>query len=402
MNSVVTRYWVRPHPDYGLRTALELVAEEAGVGICSLAGATTLRILPGSDRIRSYRDRVGASFEVIDQGTDDDGEWAIVDLAVPEETLLRAGNAMAAWLTVFAGDIFGLRCIRRATALGTTLAPAVAESLGGPRCGWPGLARLLGHDRQDLSGVILKPNLGMSPEEIADLVGRLADCGIDFVKDDELNMCPVDGEFEKRIRLAQEAIGDRPTLYAVNITSPVTSIVDNAHRAVDAGASAVMVNGFIAGLPVLHELARADIGVPIHVHRAMGDLFLPRSEHGITLPLLSLLARLAGADLYHIGTPVGASAPEEIREAFQALVTPIGGIPHPTVPISTRASVSSRLRTRDALGDGPLMHMACGAIWLPPVGITSAATAFARAVRGQWGIEESLLADWTEKRVMTR
>ena len=35
-------------------------------------------------------------------------------------------------------------------------------------------------------GTIVKPSIGLSPDELAELVGELAAAGIDFIKDDEL------------------------------------------------------------------------------------------------------------------------------------------------------------------------------------------------------------------------
>ncbi len=47
-----------------------------------------------------------------------------------------------------------------------------------------------------LIGTIVKPSVGLSPEETAELVRQLVDGGIDFIKDDELQAdgphCPFD------------------------------------------------------------------------------------------------------------------------------------------------------------------------------------------------------------------
>ena len=58
-------------------------------------------------------------------------------------------------------------------------------------------------------GTIIKPNVGLSPAETAELVATLCDAGIDFIKDDELQSdgpyCP----FDERVRAVMRAVNDQ-------------------------------------------------------------------------------------------------------------------------------------------------------------------------------------------------
>ncbi|MDS7278894.1 RuBisCO large subunit C-terminal-like domain-containing protein, partial [Klebsiella pneumoniae] len=56
----------------------------------------------------------------------------------------------------------------------------------GPQFGIEGTHKLAGVFDRPILGTIVKPSVGLTPEQTADLVGELAEAGIDFVKDDEL------------------------------------------------------------------------------------------------------------------------------------------------------------------------------------------------------------------------
>lgn len=89
---------------------------------------------------------------------------------------------------------------------------------------------------------MIKPNIGWTPQEGAELFYEAARGGVDVIKDDELlsadmPFCPMAErvplfmEMEKR---AFEETGEH-TLYAVNITDSVARLKDNAYRAIDLG-----------------------------------------------------------------------------------------------------------------------------------------------------------------------
>src|SRR5205085_118817 len=104
----------------------------------------------------------------------------------------------------------------------------------------------------------------------------LARGGADLIKDDELlgnqAWCPL----EERVRAVVAAIPER-VRYAANVTGPVDGLLRRSERAVELGASALMVNAFAQGVDALRALraARAVLGGGVgpenaaeHVRRA--------------------------------------------------------------------------------------------------------------------------------------
>ena len=172
-----------------------------------------------------------------------------------------------------------------------------------------------------LVGAIVKPSLGLTPTQVADVAARLAAGGADLVKDDELlgdpDWCPL----EERVR-AVAAVGVR---YAANVTGPVDSLLTRAERAVELGAGALMVNAFAQGLDSLRAMREADLGVPIFAHRVGAALWARQSAFGVAPSVIAELTRLCGADYVQVGSFSGSvyDSADEVRAQIAACHGPL-------------------------------------------------------------------------------
>jgi ribulose-bisphosphate carboxylase large chain len=137
-------------------------------------------------------------------------------------------------------------------------------------------------------GAILKPALGLTPAEAGRTAARLVDLGATLIKDDELQRSS-----PERVRAVRAAIpGD--VLYAANVTGT------DAEAIVAAGANALMVNAFVAGLGSIARLR--ELGLPLFVHR-VGSAFMRRSDRvSVSARVLAELTRLLGADYVQAGS----------------------------------------------------------------------------------------------------
>jgi len=173
-----------------------------------------------------------------------------------------------------------------------------------------------------LVGAIVKPSLGLTPAQVADVASQLAAGGADLVKDDELlgdpDWCPL----EERVR-AVAAVGVR---YAANVTGPVDSLLTRAERAVELGAGALMVNAFAQGLDSLRAMREADLGVPIFAHRVGAALWARQSAFGVAPSVIAELTRLCGADYVQVGSFSGSvyDSADEVRAQIAACHGPLG------------------------------------------------------------------------------
>jgi len=155
-------------------------------------------------------------------------------------------------------------------------------------------------------GAIVKPALGLAPKEAAAVAAQLAAGGAVLVKDDELQRSS-----PERVRAINAAIPEH-VLYAANITGT------DAAAIVEAGARALMVNAFIAGLGSIERLRQ--YGLPILVHR-VGSAFLRRGGSvSVSARVLAELTRLLGADYVQVGSfsPRTFDTDDEVREQIAA------------------------------------------------------------------------------------
>jgi ribulose-bisphosphate carboxylase large chain len=172
-------------------------------------------------------------------------------------------------------------------------------------------------------GAIVKPSLGLSPGEVADVAAQLTAAGAELVKDDELlgdpDWCPL----EERVR-AVAAAGVR---YAANVTGPTESLLARAERVVELGAAALMVNAFAQGVDSVRALREAGFGVPIFAHRVGAALWARRPDFGVAPAVVAEFTRLCGADYVQVGSFSGTvyDTPDDVRAQIEACHRPLGG-----------------------------------------------------------------------------
>jgi ribulose-bisphosphate carboxylase large chain len=165
-------------------------------------------------------------------------------------------------------------------------------------------------------GAIVKPALGLTPEEAGAVALDLAAGGATLIKDDELQRSS-----PERVRAIHAAIPE-DVLYAANVTGADASAI------VDAGARALMVNAFLAGVGSVERLREYDL--PIFVHR-VGAAFLRRGGAvSVSARVLAELTRLVGADYVQVGSfsPRTFDTDDEVREQIagaQPATAVIGG-----------------------------------------------------------------------------
>jgi ribulose 1,5-bisphosphate carboxylase large subunit-like protein len=176
-----------------------------------------------------------------------------------------------------------------------------------------------------LVGAIVKPSLGLSPQEVASTAAALAAGGADLVKDDELLGDPEWCPLEDRVS-AVAAVLPGGVRYAANVTGPVESLLQRARRVVDLGASAVMVNAFAQGLDSVRALREAELGVPIFAHRVGAALWARERLFGVAPAVIAEITRRCGADYVQVGSFTGSvyDTPEDVRAQIDACHLPLG------------------------------------------------------------------------------
>jgi ribulose-bisphosphate carboxylase large chain len=230
----------------------------------------------------------------------------------------------------------------------------------GPQFGVAGLrAQLQAYDRPIFFGVI-KPNIGLPPEPFAEL-GYDGWCGgLDIAKDDEMladapwSPLAVRAAALGEARRRAEHETGVPKMYLANITDEVDRLRDLHDVAVDAGATAVMLNAMPVGLSGIRALRR-HARVPIVTHFPFIAAFSRAAAHGVHSRVMTRLQRLAGADVIIMpGFGGRMMTPDaEVLDNVRACLEPMGSL-RPSLPVpggsdwaGTLATVHTKVGTTD-------------------------------------------------------
>ncbi len=281
------------------------IADEQTTGTWIKVGADSV------DKKKKFGAKVVAIYEVPDTAADmveDLPPLYIIQVAFP---MANMGDSLPMMLSTIFGNISASGMLK---FIDCAFPKKYIEKFQGPKFGVEGIREVLGVKDRPLLNAMIKPNIGWTPEEGAEIFYNAAKGGVDIIKDDEL--MPADESFcslkervtrfmEKEKQVFEET-GER-TLYSVNITDSVDKIKDNAYRAIEYGANSIMLNVYTAGHGALKMLADdPNINVPILAHVDFVGAYASSTYTGISAPLIiGKITRLAGGDFQINGHPWG-------------------------------------------------------------------------------------------------
>ena len=392
-NRVQARYWIETA--YPLAEAAATMAGEQSTG-------TFIRVPGETDELRErYAARVE---EIVELGTVDSPSLpgsglprnhagpvvrrtAEVRLSWPLENM---GPSLPNLLATVAGNLFELKPFSGLKLLDVTLPPEFLASYQGPQFGVEGTRQLTGVYGRPLIGTILKPSVGMTPDQTAAQVRVLAEAGVDFIKDDELQSDGPHCPFEARLAAVLCVLNDhadrigKRLMYAANITGEINQMLRRHDLVAAAGGTCAMVSLNSIGLPALVALRR-HARVAIHGHRNGWGMFSRSHATGMSFIAYQKFWRLAGIDHVHVNglrnkfceedASVVASARECLTPMFAA---PAKGCQ--IMPVfSSGQSAKQAPDTYKALGSMDLIYACGGGILAHPGGPAAGVRSLHRA-----------------------
>lgn len=194
-----------------------------------------------------------------------------------------------------------------------------ASTFPGPRYGIPGLRQRLGIPAgRPLIGGIVKPKIGMSPQELADVVKAMVQGGCDFIKEDEILANQPWCRMSDRLPLVKKALEGTSVLYAACVTADGAMAWIRARQALNLGANAVHLNQW-CGLGTYLDV-RSRIEAPIHFQKS-GDRVLTEGPFSLHPRVLFQLVKLIGCDIAHVGMYGGyrAESSGDLAEKLRAM-----------------------------------------------------------------------------------
>jgi len=317
--------------------------------------------------------------------TADSYTQCLLELSWPLENL---GPCLPTLMATVAGNLFELRQVSGLRLLDLQLPPAFAQAYPGPAFGMAGTRQLSGVAQGPLIGTIIKPSVGLNPQETAEQVQMLVAGGIDFIKDDELQADGPHCPFEERVSAVMNVVNQaadktgRRAMVAFNITGELDQMKRRHDWVMQHQGTCVMVCLNSIGLVGMTAL-RKHSQLPIHGHRA-GWGYLTRSPAlGWEFAAWQKMWRLAGADHLHVnGLRNKFSDPDEVVvAAARSVIQPLyPDAAMQAVPVFSSAQTGLQAHdTYAALGNADLICTAGGGIFGHPNGVAAGVTALREA-----------------------
>lgn len=384
---------------YRIETAGDIEAIAAKIAADQSTG--TFTALPGETE--AVRARCAARVEnlspldpvdvpsIPDPGGKGPYQRADVTVAFPLEAV---GTDIAALMTITVNGVYAVRGVTGIRVMDIDL-PSAWACHPGPRFGIAGSRRLMGVAEGPMIASIIKPSLGLLPEETATVVRQLCEAGVDFVKDDEKMMSPGYAPIEARVRAIMPVIRDheqktgKTVMYAFGISSADPDTMMRNHDLVVAeGGNAAVINinsiGF-GGMSFLRKRSE----LCLHAHRNGWDILTRHPGLGMEFRAYQKIWRLLGVDQFQInGIRAKYWEPDDsFVRSFHDLARPIFSEADRPLPVVCSGqwggqAVETYRRTGRTLD---LMYLGGGGIHGHPMGAAAGVT----AIRQAWEAAES-------------
>ena len=330
------------------------------------------------------------------------GPWrrARVEISFP---VANIGANLPTLAATVAGNLYDLGEVSGLRLESLQIPAAYRARFALPQIGIAGTRRITGVASGALVGTIIKPNVGFSAQETAELVARLCAAGVDFIKDDEVCADPDHAPLAERVPAVMAAVRahqDRTgkhVMVAFNITDETDAMRRHADLVEKEGGSCVMASLNWCGHSAMQTLRR-HTPLALHGHR---NGFGALSRHpllGISFQAYQALWRLAGVDHMHVhGLQGKFSQPDEeviasaqdcfTPLAFDAVADAYGGVDDRVMPaFSSGQWAGTVAATWKAIGSDDLLFMSGGGILAhpqgPAAGVASIRQAWAAARAG--------------------
>jgi ribulose 1,5-bisphosphate carboxylase large subunit-like protein len=298
------------------------------------------------------------------------------------------------WLTMIGGGTHAMTAYDKSRLLDFQLPDAALRYFPGPAFGPAGTREWLDAQPDDLLiGTIVKPTAGLTPQEVAAICYQAAAGGVRFIKDDEkmLNTayCPLAARVRavsEALKRAEDETGQR-VLYAPHITTTPEHLLDNAHIALENGATALMVNFFAAGFNSLGTLRQmVSPHVPIYAHCGGKEAFGRAAGQGVDPVAVARFVRLLGGDYFRVSTLGGylvGSQPDEVQALARVMSEPMGDLKQMMPAVSGGLNPRTLGPNLAVFGTGALMLAGTG-VTQHPLGVKAGTAALRQAAEAFW------------------
>lgn len=299
------------------------------------------------------------------------------------------GYNLPVLISTLQGNLYELTQFTGLKLMDIALPDNYSNHFRGPKFGIEGCRQLTGVEGRPLIGTIIKPSIGLTPQQTADLVKTLAEAGIDFVKDDELLSASGNSSFEDRVDAVMRVINahadktGKKVMYAFNISDEVDSMLKRYEYLVKSGATCAMLSLNSVGLSGVKKIC--DQGaLAIHGHRNGWGMLNRHPLLGIEFPAYQKLWRLSGVDQIHVNGIKNKfwESDDSVVRSIEACLKPLANGTTVLPVVSSGQWGGQAFETYSRTQTVDLLYMAGGGIMAHPDGPTGGVVALQQAWKG--------------------
>lgn len=300
---------------------------------------------------------------------------ALVTLAWP---LSNVGINLPNLVSTVAGNLFELAPFSGLKLLDIELPDTFASKYPGPKYGISGTRRLSGVQERPIIGTIIKPSVGLTPDQTAAQSAQLIEAGLDFIKDDELQGDAPHCPFEERVDRVMTVINDyaektgKKVMYAFNVSGDLDDMLQRHDYLLTRGATCLMVNLNAVGISAVHHLVRHS-ELPVHGHRNGWGMLSRSPALGMEFPAYEKIWRLVGVDHMHTNGIRNkfCESDDSVIRSIRSCLSPFLGLKCPMPVLSSGQWAGQAVDTYTAIQSVDLMYLCGGGIVAHPAGMAA-------------------------------
>jgi len=296
------------------------------------------------------------------------------------------GYNLPVLISTLQGNLYELRQFTGLKLMDIDFPDTYVQHFRGPKFGIDGCRKLTSVEGRPLIGTIIKPSIGLTPQQTANIVRTLGEAGIDFIKDDELLSSSANSPFEERVQLIMKVVNEladktgKKIMYAFNISGEIDEMLHQYETIVNAGGTCAMISLNSVGISGVKKIC--DIGeLAIHGHRNGWGMLTRHPLLGIDFPAYQKLWRLAGVDQIHVNGIQNKfwESDDSVVRSIEACLKPMAGGYSVLPVISSGQWGGQAFETWRRTKTIDFLYMAGGGIMAHPMGAAAGVTALQQA-----------------------
>jgi ribulose-bisphosphate carboxylase large chain len=296
------------------------------------------------------------------------------------------GYNLPVLISTLQGNLYELRQFTGLKLMDIDFPDSYIQHYRGPKFGIKGSRKLTSVDGRPLIGTIIKPSIGLTPQQTAGIVQTLGEAGIDFIKDDELLSSSANSFFEERVQEVMKVINaladksGKKIMYAFNISGEMDEMLHRYETIVNAGGICAMISLNSVGISGVKRIC--DIGeLAIHGHRNGWGMLTRHPLLGIDFSAYQKLWRLAGVDQIHVNGIQNKfwESDDSVVRSIEACLKPMANTFSVLPVVSSGQWGGQAFETWRQTKTIDLLYMAGGGIMAHPIGAAAGVTALQQA-----------------------